>query len=95
MTSVAFTEAQTLSPGRRPSAAREAAVISATSGTAPSKTDPYAVGQAVDVDDRHPPHVARAAVGQVPVQGDAMGLDDGEGVAGDRSAATSGRRRSR
>ena len=47
------------------------------------EADADPVGLAVDVGDGGGPHVARAAFGRCRVEGDAVGLDDGEGRAVD------------
>ena len=59
------------------------------------EADADAVGLAVDVDDGARPYVAGAAVGWCGVEGDAVGLDDGEGgavdvVGGDDASAGGG-----
>ena len=91
--SVALTVAQIWSPGRRARASSAAGVISATSGTSPCEPDPDAVGVAVDVGDGGGPDVAGAAVGRRRVEGDAVGLDDGEGGALDVVGGDDARRR--
>ena len=81
--SVALTVAQMWSPGWRASSSRASCGDLGDERDVAGEADADAVGLAVDVGDGGRPDVAWAAVGWGPVEGDGVGLDDGERVAVD------------